>query len=154
MASASLASNWDTFEIVSPEVSFAVIYTSRQRSHTKSILGAACKLLTSFVHRDVNVLRFWGNISDGIYSDLTPTMTENEILSRLTQEPANTGPRKLAEMIARVIIYIPHPDENISKCRFDFGREHASTHRENDTSTIVYIHPNVFDLDVIRTGNS
>ena len=150
---ASTPPTWISFEIKSPEISFGINYTSRQRCHTKSIVDEACKLLTSFVHRDINVLRFWGNISDGIYSHLTSTMTKNEILSLLTQEPPYTTPTKLAEMIARIIIYIPHPDENISKCRFDFDVEHASTYQENDTSTIIYIHPNVFDLNVTRTGN-
>ncbi len=151
---ASSSPTWNTFEILCPELSFSIYYTSHQKSHARSIFGEACKLLTSFVHRDINVLRFWGNISDGIYSVLTSTMTENEILSRLTQEPTYTGATKLAEMIARIIIYIPHPDENISKGRFDFDMEHASTYPENDTSIIIYIHPNVFDLNMIKTGNS
>lgn len=148
------SSTWETFEIICPEILFAAQYTSHQRFHAKSIFKEACKLLTSFVHRDINVLRFWSNISDGIYSDLTSTMTENEILSRLTQEPTHTGPTKLAEMIARATIYIPHPDENLSKCRFDFDTKHASTYQNNDTSTTIYIDPNVFDLNVIKTGNS
>lgn len=149
-----MASNWETFKIAFPEISFAVNYTSRQRSHTKSIFDAACELLTSFVHRDVNVLRFWCNISDGIYAHLTSTMTDNEILSVLIQEPTSTGPTKLAEMIASVTIYIPHPDENICKSRFGFNMEHASTYREGDASVTIFIHPNVFDLAFIRSGNS
>ncbi len=81
--------------------------------------------MTSFVRRDIHALRFWSNITGGIFSDLTYTMTENEILSRLTQEPlTHIRPTKLAEMITRKSIYIPHPDENISKCRFDFDTKY------------------------------
>jgi len=142
---------WESFEIVCPKVSFAAQYTSHQRSHTKATFEEACKLLTRFMHRDINILRFWSNISEDAYSDLTSTMTENEILLRLTREPKHTGPTRLAEMIARLVIYIPHPDEDIPKSRFDFDTEHASTYQDNDTSTIICIHPNVFDLNVIKT---
>jgi hypothetical protein len=97
---ASASSTWKAFEILYPEISFAAHYASHQRFHTKSILKEACKLLTSFVHRDINVLRFWSNVSDGIYSDLISTMTENEIPSRLIQESTHTGSKELGEMIA------------------------------------------------------
>jgi hypothetical protein len=153
MASSS-QSTWETFQIIFSEISFAATYTSHQRIHTNLIFKQACKMLTDLLRREINVLRFWSNISDGIFSELTSTMTETEILSRITQEPTHTEPMKLAEMIARLTIYIPHPDENISKFRFDFETEYASTYQDNDASTTIYIHPNVFDLNVITTGNS
>ena len=136
------------------EVSFAPQYTSDQKTHTMAIFKQACKLLTCFVHRDTNVLRFWSNVSEDAYGNLTSTMTEHKILSRLTQEPTHIGPTKLEEMITNLNIYIPHPNENVSKSRFDFDTEHVSTYPDSKISIAIYIHPNIFDLNVNTPGNS
>ena len=62
------------------------MYITYQWSHATIIVKEACKLLTCFVCRDMKILRFRSHISEGAYSDRTSIMSENEILSGLTQE--------------------------------------------------------------------
>ena len=144
---------WDGFRIDTGKIVLAAQFSPEQTVHATKMIQQACQLLSAFVQRDKNILRFWSNIIEGAYVDLSDTMTEQEIYTRLIREPANTGPIELAESITRPAIYIPHLSECISECRFNLEADHACTYQEGNGSIVIALHPNVFDLNLTEHGS-
>ena len=150
---ASPSPKWDEFRIDTGKIVLGAQFSPGQTVHAKKMIQQACQLLSSFVQRETNILRFWSNIIEGAYADMSDTMTEQQIHTRLVREPANTGPIELADSITRPVIYIPHPSECISECRFNFEAEHACTYQEGNGSIVIAIHPNVLDLNLLEQGS-